>query len=163
MQKHLSRHNNRILKEEIQQKHPELREILKCNCQPRFRPQCPLPDTCTVTNCIYICKVTETHHNINEFYTGSTVNFKSRYGIHKQSFNKRDYPNHTTLWDISQCPLGDHLEYIGHVWQEKPTGMMMLKGSRWEGGPGWQSSWHTNASRRRLWPKSPTHQTIPSS
>ena len=65
----------------------------KCNC--RNKKECPLNNNCLEKNIIY--EATIISENEEKSYVGSTGNtFKSRYGGHKSTFNKKD-TNHTAL------------------------------------------------------------------
>ena len=115
MQKHLSRHNNNCLKVKLEEEMPWMREHLKCNCKPNRKANCPLPGACTVTNCIYICKVTQTHNCHKEYYTGATKNFKKRYYSHHATFVNADHTNQTTLsrhiWQLKENNIDHTIEW----------------------------------------------------
>ena len=115
MKKHLARHNNKILKDDIEQQMPWLKEVIRCNCQAHKKPVCPMPGACNIHNCIYICTVTQTHNCHKEYYTGATKNFKKRYYSHHASFVNSDHPNPTTLsrhiWNLKDRNLDHSVEW----------------------------------------------------
>ena len=90
IKKNISRHNNKLLQAEIKQQNPALFPPDPCNCQARYKPDCPIPGKCNANNVIYRAHVTWQNNNIGETYTGVTKNFKTRYGAHKGSFTKKN-------------------------------------------------------------------------
>ena len=115
MQKHLARHNNKILKAALEEEMPWLRENITCNCQAHKRPNCPMPGACNVFNCVYICKVTETHTCHKEYYTGGAKSFKRRYYSHNATFVNPEHPNPTTLsthiWSLKDQNIPHTVEW----------------------------------------------------
>ena len=98
MASHISKHNNKILRQHIQQNlqqlnfsHKQLTErgVPHCNC--RNRAECPMPDQCMNSNMVYRYQVTRLDSNTTETYTGSTVGFKQRHDKHmKQMEDERN-------------------------------------------------------------------------
>ena len=115
MKKHISRHNNKCLKVQLEEDMPWLKEVIRCNCKPYKRPTCPMPGACNVSNCVYICTVTQTHNGHKEYYTGATKNFKKRYYTHHASFVNDEHPNPTTLskhiWNLKDRNIDFSMEW----------------------------------------------------
>ena len=66
----------------------------RCNC--RNRENCPLPGKCTIKNIIYQATVSTSENK--KYYIGQTsTTFKTRYSVHKASFNKKEKRNSTEL------------------------------------------------------------------
>ena len=111
IKKNISRHNNKLLQAEIKQQNPALFPPDHCNCQARYKPDCPIPGKCNANNVIYRAHVTWQNNNIGETYTGVTKNFKTRYGAHKGSFT-HEGQNKSTLsrfiWDNLKGPTNLH-------------------------------------------------------
>ena len=73
----------------------------KCNCQRQKKDKCPLRGNCYgQTNVVYRAKVLDT----GKEYIGSTVDFKTRFYSHNDSFKKESNRNATTL--------------STHIWEE---------------------------------------------
>ena len=75
--------------------------VIACNC--RLPDECPLSGHCCVSAVIY--KATVSTDQEARFYIGATeTTFKTRYNNHKQSLEKREKINETTLskyiWDL---------------------------------------------------------------
>ena len=83
-----------------------------CNC-PRNTP-CPLDGKCLLENVVYEAKVTQDDQTQN-FYTGlCSTTFKTRFGIHKNSF-KNEEDNQTSLskfiWSLKNKNLSYKLSW----------------------------------------------------
>ena len=102
MKQIISGHNKKILN-----KDRESRENNKtCNC--RKPNECPLNGKCLVSSIVYEAKVTDKQNNKTHNYIGLTENtFKSRYTVHKFSFNNKHKRHSTTLSD--------------HIWKLKDS------------------------------------------
>ena len=85
MNSYISKHNNKILQQNLQphlnltNKELEKRGAPFCNCQDKAN--CPMPGKCKNSNVVYRYRVTQTVTWKVETYTGCTVGFKAR---HKQ-------------------------------------------------------------------------------
>ena len=85
----IARHNNKVLQEHIIAQNPEMRVEPYCNCPAADKPNCPMPGACYQPNVVYIAEVTsvdDDNEENKEFYTGCSVNFKTRFNGHKSSF-----------------------------------------------------------------------------
>ena len=85
----IARHNNKVLQEHIVAQNPEMRVEPYCNCPAADKPNCPMPGACYQPNVVYIAEVTsvdDDNEENKEFYTGCSVNFKTRFNGHKSSF-----------------------------------------------------------------------------
>ena len=81
----VSKHNRRILKQyHDQQQAVDPKLQIHCNCDDK--PQCWLPDRCTITNLVYRATITRLDTNEVKTQTGATVEFKQRQGSYKTSF-----------------------------------------------------------------------------
>ena len=78
IKRHISRHNNKVLRNALEEQDPGLREIERCNCKPNYRARCPMPGKCAVKNCVYVCEVTRDDTGQIESYIGASKNFKRR-------------------------------------------------------------------------------------
>ena len=75
-----------------------------CNC--RQKSSCPLDGKCLTKSFVYKATVTDTTSNNQETYIGLTENeFKTKFNLHKSSFNLEPKQTSTTLSD--------------HVWKLK--------------------------------------------
>ena len=90
MKSYVSSHNRKILQQYRDQQHQEPENKIHCNCQARLKPECAMPDKCTITNLVYRAKLTRPDNNTKHTQTGSTVQFKQRYRAHKDSFSDPD-------------------------------------------------------------------------
>ena len=94
----IKKHNRKIIQ-------PNLTTITSaCNC--REKPNCPLNDACLTKGTVYMAEVT-TQDQKRKQYIGMTENdFKGRFNVHKQSFNKPKYENSTSLskyiWELKR-------------------------------------------------------------
>ena len=102
MSSHISKHNNKILKQHSQvsqQQNLSNKELLErgiphCNC--RNKAEYFMPDQCINSNMVYRYTVKRSDTNTTETYTGCTVGFKERHKTHmKQS--EDDSNGSTTL------------------------------------------------------------------
>ena len=78
-----------------------------CNC--REKPDYPLDGACLTKSIVYIAEVT-TQNREQKQYIGMTENdFKGRYNMHKQSFNKAKHENSTSLskyiWGLKRADI----------------------------------------------------------
>ena len=96
MKRQLSRHNKHLLQQYLENKYPDMKQVIKCNCQRSVRDQCPMPGQCNVYNVVYESTVTRADNGHHETYTGVTKDFKQRYSGHKRSMGNRD-ANQNTL------------------------------------------------------------------
>ena len=96
MQRQLSRHNKKLMQEYLEEKYPDIKEVVRCNCQRSRRAECPMPGQCYVMNVVYECTVTRADNGHVETYTGVAKDFKVRYRGHTKSFRDRE-TNQTTL------------------------------------------------------------------
>ena len=85
------------------QKSEEETPTFGCNCTGRCGP-CPLGGRCQVDSVVYKATVT-TDNNVTNTYTGLTSDtFKKRWYKHRETFEKQDHSNPTTLstyiWDL---------------------------------------------------------------
>ena len=90
---HIAAHNRRILQ-------PAQREVPRCNCKNKFKPNCPLPGKCTVSNVVYQADVitTDRRGRVIKTYFGQTKReFKLRYREHMQAFKNENSPHATAL------------------------------------------------------------------
>lgn len=98
----ISSHNKKILGESS-----EL-ERGTCNCQRRYRGNCPLNGECLSTNVLYEAEVSSTEPDSPiEPYVGITEpEFKTRLNNHNKEFNNEQYANATQLskkvWEIKR-------------------------------------------------------------
>ena len=96
----INAHNKKILK--------ELTPLERgtCNCQRRYRGNCPLGGECLSPNVLYEAQLSSTERNYTErVYKGITEPvFKTRLGDHEKDFNNRRYIDATELskevWNI---------------------------------------------------------------
>ena len=92
VKKAISRHNQKIQNDQMQEPEPEP----GCNCTGKCGP-CPLDGNCLVDKVVYRASVTETNGTTNT-YTGLTANrFKDRFYGHRSSMENRNPDNQTTL------------------------------------------------------------------
>ena len=49
----LSIHNKKVLRKHHEQLHPSTAVAPHCNCQARFRKECPMPGQCCITDVVY--------------------------------------------------------------------------------------------------------------
>ena len=75
-----------------EQLHPSTAVAPHCNCQARFRGECPMPGQCCITDVVYRAQLPipppapgQQNNRSEETYTGCSVNFKKRFGKHKRS------------------------------------------------------------------------------
>ena len=108
MKAQVSRHNQRLLREETGE------ELESC---PHTRTvPCPMPGTgeCTKTNVIYQATITSDDGQVNH-YVGCTGNFKKRYYKHRTDCNNPNYKNLTTLsqfvWKLKEEQKGFHISW----------------------------------------------------
>ena len=90
MGQQLSRHNKKVIQAYLEERYPGIKENVRCSCQNRLRPECPMPGMCEMNNVVYKCTVTRLDNGHVETYTGGCKNFKVRYRGHKSSLTKRD-------------------------------------------------------------------------
>ena len=79
---------------------PTQREVPRCNCKNKFKPNCPLPGKCTVSNVVYQADVitTDRRGRVIKTYFGQTKReFKLRYREHMQAFKNENSPHATAL------------------------------------------------------------------
>ena len=103
MKAHISAHNKKILRNDIQTAHG-------CNCQPNSDP-CPLAGQCLVSSVVYKATVTTNQLNLKEkTYIGMTKNsFKKQYYGHKHDFENEEKYGTTLsrhLWKIKNIKKG---------------------------------------------------------
>ena len=93
-------HNKKVLEEN------QPLERGGCNCQRRYRNNCPLDGECLSTKVLYEARLSSTEENYDDkIYKGITKpEFKSRLGNHTQDFNNRKNLKSTELskevWSI---------------------------------------------------------------
>ena len=97
MKKCISTHNYQVQKSEEETTPPG------CNCSGRLGP-CPLNGGCQVSGVVYKATVVDNDNTTNT-YTGLTSNtFKKRYYKHRETFEKENHTNPTTLsthvWEL---------------------------------------------------------------
>ena len=97
MRKHVSKHNNKILKSHNHLQNPEVEKAPHCNCQNRYKGRCPLPGKCNISNVVYRGHITRTDTGHTEHYTGASVNFKKRWYKHLETCTEESAPGQTTL------------------------------------------------------------------
>ena len=97
MRKHVSKHNNKILKSHNHLQNPEVDKAPHCNCQNRYKGRCPLPGKCNISNVVYRGHITRTDTGHTEHYTGASVNFKKRWYKHLETCTEENAPGQTTL------------------------------------------------------------------
>ena len=70
-----------------------------CNCERRYRNNCPLHSECLTENALYEGTVTSDERNYGErLYRGVTLGpFKDRLGNHEKAFNNKRYVGNTAL------------------------------------------------------------------
>ena len=89
----ISIHNKKVLGKYHEQLHPSTAVAPHCNCQARFRGECPMPGQCCITDVVYRAQLPipppapgqQNNNRSEETYTGCSVNFKKRFGKHKRS------------------------------------------------------------------------------
>ena len=92
VKKAISRHNQKIQSDQMQETEPEP----GCNCTGKCGP-CPLDGNCLVDKVVYRASVTENNGKTST-YTGLTANrFKDRFYGHRSSMENRNPDNQTTL------------------------------------------------------------------
>ena len=96
----LSTHNRKLLQQPATLPGNSTEDEKKCDC--RDKDQCPMAKNCQQAG---IYKATLPN---GKFYIGSSVNFKSRYGVHKHSFkyNKKETATalSTYVWEQRNDP-----------------------------------------------------------
>ena len=105
MRRNISKHNNQIFQQRLQENNPQSREVPNCNCQVSRRPDCPFPGQCNVSNVVYRCHVT-TPNGITETYTGCTKDFKTRCQAHLRSFeniNNKQTTLSSYVWSLKHA------------------------------------------------------------
>ena len=70
IKKNISRHNSKLLQNEIRQQNPALFKPDHCNCQDKAT--CPMPGKCNANNVVYRGTLTWQNNNLGETYTGVT-------------------------------------------------------------------------------------------
>ena len=92
----ISIHNQKVLRKHHEELHPSTAVVPNCNCQARFREECPMPGQCNINDVVYRGHLPipppppgQQDNNNNrqqqQTYTGCSVNFKKRFGKHKRS------------------------------------------------------------------------------
>ena len=125
---HISKHNNKILKQNLQQQnlhqnfsHKQLAErgVPHCNCL--NKAECFMPDQCMNSNMVYRYQVTRSDNNRTESYTGCTVGFKERHKTHmRQSVD--DTNGSTTLSSYIKSLRSRNIQYdINWICRERAT------------------------------------------
>ena len=87
MKSYVSNHNRKLLQQYREQQHQIPENKIHCNCQARLKPECGMPEKCTITNLVYRAHLTRHDNNTTHTQTGSTVQFKQRHKAHKDSFS----------------------------------------------------------------------------
>ena len=89
----ISKHNQKVLR---QSQGGAAKPPPSCNCQKRFKKDCPIPGACNQDGVVYQATVT---NNKGEWenHVGLAKNFKKRYRKHKDSLEKVNPNNSTTL------------------------------------------------------------------
>ena len=100
----ISKHNQKVLR---QSQGGAAKPPPSCNCQKRFRKDCPIPGACNQDGVVYQATVTN-NKGEGENYVGLAKNFKKRYRKHKDSLEKVNPNNSTTL--------------STYVWKEREEG-----------------------------------------
>ena len=77
----------------------------RCNCIKKN--ECPLPGKCTAKNIIYRAKV-KSPNETKEYIGLTSITFKTRFGLHKSSFNNKNNQHSTALMQCS------HLAEVTH-------------------------------------------------
>ena len=102
MDRHLTAHNTRILKEK------EGQEVMNCNCA--MDKTCPLDGKCMDKGIVYEARVHTMQDNVTKTYVGSAATtFKARWYNHKSSFTNIEKKNQTSL--------------STYIWKKKEEGM----------------------------------------
>ena len=98
----ISIHNKKVLRKHHEQLHPSTAVAPHCNCQARFREECPMPGQCCITDVVYRAQLPtppptpgQQDNNNNrqqqqQTYTGCSVHFKKRFAGHKRSVRIRE-------------------------------------------------------------------------
>ena len=106
MKQIITGHNKKILNNNRQSKE----NTKKCNC--RNKENCPLDGKCLISSIVYEAEVTNKQNNEKHTYIGLTENtFKSRYTLHKSSFNNKNKRHSTTLSDLVWKSKEDEIEH----------------------------------------------------
>ena len=98
----ISSHNKKVLEE------TKPLERGSCNCQRRYRDNCPFNGECLTGNVMYEAEISSTDENYpGKVYIGITKPpFKGRLGNHERDFNNEEYANTTELskevWEIKK-------------------------------------------------------------
>ena len=100
----ISKHNQKVLR---QSQGGAAKPPPSCNCQKRFKKDCPIPGACNQDGVVYQATVTN-NKGEGENYVGLAKNFKKRYRKHKDSLEKVNPNNSTTL--------------STYVWKEREEG-----------------------------------------
>ena len=68
-------HNNKkVIQAYLEERYPGIKENVRCSCQNRLRPECPMPGMCEMNNVVYKCTVTRLDNGHVETYTGGCKN-----------------------------------------------------------------------------------------
>ena len=87
---HIAAHNRKIL-------YPTEKEVPECNCKKKFKPECPLPGKCTISQVVYQADVITGNNNVKTYFGMTKRQFKLRYREHKQAFKNRNSQHATAL------------------------------------------------------------------
>ena len=91
MKEKIGKHNSKVLSSDNEQTNEED----NCNCQKKFKNECPIPGKCNLKGVVYQADV-HAENKIMKYYGSTEQSFKKRYGGHKTSIKNRP-TNHTTL------------------------------------------------------------------
>ena len=89
----VAKHNQKLLR---QSQGGTAKPPPSCNCQKSRRKDCPIPGACNQDGVVYQATVTN-NKGEQKSYVGLAKNFKKRYRKHKDSLEKIDSSNSTTL------------------------------------------------------------------
>ena len=119
MKTHLAKHNNKILRQNLQEQNPETRVVTRCCCQKSRKAECPMPGQCYQPNAIYRAQITTPDGHV-ETYTGSSVEFHGRWLEHRRSFNNpkaQQTTASTYIWSLKNAGIPYEIKWsiIGHA------------------------------------------------
>ena len=96
----VAKHNSTVLRNSATN---QLKPKENCNCQNRFKKECPMPGKCNTNGVVY--QATIASGTSEETYVGLAKNFKKRYRKHKTCLEDEGADGHTSL--------------TNHYWREK--------------------------------------------
>ena len=93
MKAQVNRHNSKILRNKATKKQ---KPAPSCNCIASKKSECPLPGACNQKGVIYQATV-ENNKGEKQTYVGLASKFKKRFYKHRESMEKQNPENSTTL------------------------------------------------------------------